>query len=51
MLDDVSDIAAFPYQRIDYIWHSTAFIATPAYVGENQSSDHFPVIATLSLIR
>lgn len=39
----------FPYQRIDYIWHSEAFLSTQAYVGENHSSDHFPVIARLSL--
>jgi vancomycin resistance protein VanJ len=46
----ISPYLPFPYQRIDYIWHSGEFISVNAYVGENQSSDHYPVIATFSLL-
>lgn len=34
--------------RIDYIWHSDAFVALNASVGAPMGSDHLPVIATLA---
>jgi vancomycin resistance protein VanJ len=39
-----------PTVRIDYVWHSDAFTAQDAYVGDDHGdSDHYPVIAELAL--
>jgi vancomycin resistance protein VanJ len=34
-------------QRIDYIWHSDAFVAVAATVGQDGGSDHLPVVVKL----
>jgi vancomycin resistance protein VanJ len=39
-----------PLLRIDYIWHSDAWVTLDASVGPKLGSDHLPVIATLGLI-
>ncbi len=39
-----------PVQRIDYVWHSAEFIALDAFVGQEGSSDHLPMVAKLILI-
>jgi len=43
----------FPFrlQRIDFIWHSSDFVAIRAGVGPDGGSDHRPVTATLKLRR
>lgn len=40
-----------PILRIDYVWHNTAFFTLSAELGDQQSSDHRPVIANLKLIQ
>jgi vancomycin resistance protein VanJ len=37
-----------PVLRIDYIWYSPEFTAVSSYVGDNQSSDHHPLISVLA---
>jgi endonuclease/exonuclease/phosphatase (EEP) superfamily protein YafD len=39
----------FRTQRLDYVWHNTAFAATESIVGQDGGSDHLPVITKLSL--
>jgi len=41
----------FPFrlQRIDFIWHSSDFVAVQADVGPEGGSDHRPVVAVLKL--
>ena len=41
--------APFPVQRIDYVWHSAEFNAIEAKVGQEDGSDHLPVVAQLRL--
>ena len=36
--------------RIDYIWHSDHFRAVEAWVGQDASSDHLPLLADLVLV-
>ncbi|NUM43784.1 MAG: endonuclease/exonuclease/phosphatase family protein [Anaerolineales bacterium] len=45
----ISSFIPIPYQRVDYIWHSAEFLSTHTVVGNNQSSDHHPVISHLML--
>jgi endonuclease/exonuclease/phosphatase (EEP) superfamily protein YafD len=40
--------APFPIQRIDYVWHSSDFVAVEAYVGQDGGSDHLPIVVRLS---
>jgi endonuclease/exonuclease/phosphatase (EEP) superfamily protein YafD len=40
-----------PLIRIDYIWHTTEFMATDAFTGQYATSDHFPIIADLVWIK
>lgn len=42
-------VAPFPIQRIDYVWHSNDFVAVEAFVGQDDSSDHLPIVAELEL--
>lgn len=38
----------FRVQRVDYVWHSSHFIALRSFVGQDGGSDHRPVVSTLS---
>ncbi|MBK8019906.1 MAG: endonuclease/exonuclease/phosphatase family protein [Chloroflexi bacterium] len=47
----VSFRAPFPFMRVDYIWHSDGVQTESIHVGQdNGGSDHFPVIAQMSLL-
>ena len=41
--------AADPYQRIDWIWHSSDLQAVEMQAIETRASDHLPVLATIEL--
>lgn len=43
-------LAENPITRIDYVWHSTSFLAERSFVGTATRSDHLPVIADLRFI-